>query len=111
MLEIPLERLDYEARAADLPKTPRERFACPVFGEIVSAIAIQCHSKRITKEDILLLLGEPDSIRHSEFGEVWEYKWWDTYGPSIYHSATPLVLVNGVVIGLLRTDDRGARVL
>lgn len=71
-----------------------------VFGDAIQSLLIAASEREVCSAEIEQVLGKPDRVVSNDAGEVWEYDWSDTYGPTNYTSSTPIQITNGVCAGL-----------
>ena len=91
---------DLESARRSIEQLGSERGGHEVFGDAIQSLLIAASQREIESDEIESVLGKPDRIKINQVGEVWEYDWSDTYGPTHYTSSTPFQISNGTCTGL-----------
>jgi len=91
---------DLESAGQRIQQFGSERGRHEVFGDAIQSLLIAANDRELRSTEIEIILGQPDRVKTNQIGEVWEYDWSDTYGPTHYSSFTPFQITNGACVGL-----------
>ena len=94
--------LDLRSLAREIPHDKETRRQAEAFHDLLIALALRCGSEAFSGSDMRDYLGEPDLVKRTEQGEVWQYSWRDEHCSREYRSWTPFVLRDGRVVGVAR---------
>jgi len=92
--------MDLAVAAEEIRKLGVERGKSEVFGDALMALDLKAEKEDLFEDDLVRVLGQPDTKRQSSEGTIWEYCWEDRHGPNRYVSSTPFLVRDGRIVGL-----------
>jgi hypothetical protein len=96
--------LDLRGAARGVPADRERRQTNEVFHDLLKAIVVRHKTESISAQDLLECLGDPDSVKPRESGEVWEYRWRGQHMGREFRGADAFVLIDGHVATVEQRD-------